>query len=92
MKNHKQIPMKSKIFFKEPPMVCMNQECGGILIFLANSPLKFAWIGIYGKNPKKRLIVYPLLEPIGAYWSPIRVQNRDGVEYIRGIIHARTVP
>ena len=31
-------------------MVCMNQECGGILICLANSPLKFAWIiGIYGK-------------------------------------------
>ena len=51
MKNHKQILMKSEIFFKEPPMVCMNQECGGILIFLANSPLKFAWIiGIYG-NP-----------------------------------------
>ena len=50
MRNHKQILMKSEIFFKEPPMVCMNQECGGILIFLANSPLKFAWIiGIYGK-------------------------------------------
>ena len=50
MKNHKQILMKSEIFFKEPPMVCMNQECGGILTFLANSPLKFAWIiGIYGK-------------------------------------------
>jgi len=42
--------MKSEIFFKEPPMVCMNQECGGIFIFLANSPLKFAWIiCIYGK-------------------------------------------
>ena len=50
MKNHKQILMKSEVFFNEPPMVCMNQECGGILIFLANSPLKFAWIiGIYGK-------------------------------------------
>ena len=50
MRNHKQILMKSEIFFKEPPMVCMSQECGGILIFLANSPLKFAWIiGIYGK-------------------------------------------
>ena len=50
LRNHKQIPMKEEIFFKEPPMVCMNQECGGILIFLANSLLEFAWIiGIYGK-------------------------------------------
>ena len=50
MRNHKQILMKSEIFFKEPPIVCMNQECGGILICLANSLLEFAWIiGIYGK-------------------------------------------
>ena len=50
MRNRKQVLMKSEIFFKEPPMVCMNQECCGILIFLANSPLNFAWtIGIYGK-------------------------------------------
>ena len=31
--------------------LCLNLECGGILISLANSPLKFAWIiGIYGKR------------------------------------------
>ena len=50
MQNHKQIRMKSEIFSRSVDHLCLNQECGGILIFLANPPLKFAWIiGIYGK-------------------------------------------
>ena len=50
MQNHKQILMKSEICSRSVDHLCLNQECDGILNFLANSPLKFAWIiGIYGK-------------------------------------------
>ena len=45
--------MKSEIFSRSMDHLCLNQECRGILIFLANSPFICFWsawiIGIYGK-------------------------------------------
>ena len=53
MQNQQQIRMTSKIFSRSMGHLSMNQECGGILLSLANQTFRFAWsaliIGIYGK-------------------------------------------